>query len=284
MGADGGAQDVAFDARGNESALAVDDSHFLADVCSYLEVEGDAVGRLRRPARRAGRVVPIADREGRGIGSPSCTREVSAMADAILGGTRADDRMRQRDVAVGRRRAVCSRVDRERGENRGLLFHPLRRRDRGDWREECRDQQQARGHLGICGHTQGKDASPTAKFSLVRGGESSAGPVNTTPTPAAHGWSGSGADPWASHAEGAASINLWMPGQAPTLFRFVTLPLNPNPGDNLFVAITAVRFRGLRDDQKPNNEFVEITRDQSSARFPQHVTPSKTTRGSHACR
>jgi hypothetical protein len=92
------------------------------------------------------------------------------------------------------------------------------------------------------------------------------------------------ADPWASHAEGAASINLWMPGQAPTLFRFVTLPLNPNPGDNLFVAITAVRFRGLRDDQNPNNEFVEITRDQSSARFPQHVTPSKTTRGSHACR
>ena len=80
-----------------------------------------------------------------------------------------------------------------------------------------------------------------------------------------YGWSGTGADPWATAADGAASINLWKPGQAPSLFRTLTLALNPNAGDNLFVAITAVRFQGVRDDQNPNNEFVEITRDNRFA-------------------
>ena len=80
-----------------------------------------------------------------------------------------------------------------------------------------------------------------------------------------YGWSGTGADPWATNAEGAASINLWKAGQAPTLFRHSTAALNPNPGDNLFLAITAVRFQGVRDDQNPNNEFVEVTRDNRFA-------------------
>jgi murein DD-endopeptidase MepM/ murein hydrolase activator NlpD len=80
-----------------------------------------------------------------------------------------------------------------------------------------------------------------------------------------YGWSGAGADPWLSNAEGAQSINLWKAGQAPTLFRFATVPLNPNAGDNLFVGITSVRFQGVRDDQNPNNEYVEITRDNRFA-------------------
>ena len=80
-----------------------------------------------------------------------------------------------------------------------------------------------------------------------------------------YGWSGTGADPWAVATDGAASINLWKAGQAPSLFRFVTLPLNPNPADNLFVGITEVRFQGVRDDQNPNNEYVEITRDNRFA-------------------
>jgi len=80
-----------------------------------------------------------------------------------------------------------------------------------------------------------------------------------------YGWSGTGVDPWLGNAEGAASINLWKSGQAPTLFRFSTVALNPNPSDNLFVGITNVRFQGVRDDQNPNNEYVEVTRDNRFA-------------------
>lgn len=81
-----------------------------------------------------------------------------------------------------------------------------------------------------------------------------------------YGWSGSAAaDPWVANAEGAASINLWKTGQAPTLFRFSTVALNPNPSDNLFVGLASVRFQGVRDDQNPNNEFVEVTRDNRFA-------------------
>lgn len=34
-----------------------------------------------------------------------------------------------------------------------------------------------------------------------------------------YGWQGSGADPWALHPEGATSVWLWQPGQAPSLVR-----------------------------------------------------------------
>jgi hypothetical protein len=48
------------------------------------------------------------------------------------------------------------------------------------------------------------------------------------------------------------------------LFRRIDLELNPG-ASNLFVAITRVRFQGVRDDVTPNNEYVEITRDNRFA-------------------
>jgi murein DD-endopeptidase MepM/ murein hydrolase activator NlpD len=115
--------------------------------------------------------------------------------------------------------------------------------------------------IGLSGQ-QGCALAPHLHFEVRRVTETKTGqPTAIDP----YGWAGSGTDPWAAASDGAASINLWKPGQAPTLFRFVTLALNPNSGDNLFVAITAVRFQGVRDDQTPNNEYVEITRDNRFA-------------------
>lgn len=74
-----------------------------------------------------------------------------------------------------------------------------------------------------------------------------------------YGWAGQGTDPWVLDAEGAESIRLWKPGEAPTLFRFSLRPFGTTPGP--FVQITSVRFQGVRDDQNPNNEYIEVTRD-----------------------
>lgn len=43
--------------------------------------------------------------------------------------------------------------------------------------------------------------------------------------------------------DGAASIRLWKPGEAPTLFRFVPTPLGETAGP--FVQITQVHFQGV---------------------------------------
>jgi len=115
--------------------------------------------------------------------------------------------------------------------------------------------------IGLSGQ-QGCALAPHLHFEVRRVTETKTG----QPTPIdPYGWAGAGADPWASAPDGAVSINLWKAGQAPSLFRFVTLTLNPNPGDNLFVGITAVRFQGVRDDQNPDNEYVEVTRDNRFA-------------------
>jgi murein DD-endopeptidase MepM/ murein hydrolase activator NlpD len=115
--------------------------------------------------------------------------------------------------------------------------------------------------IGLSGQT-GCALAPHLHFEVRRVTETKTGqPTVIDP----YGWAGTGADPWAQAPDGAVSINLWKAGQAPTLFRFFTLALNPNPGDNVFVAITAVRFQGVRDDQNPNNEYVEITRDNRFA-------------------
>lgn len=74
-----------------------------------------------------------------------------------------------------------------------------------------------------------------------------------------YGWDGPGPDPWTLDPEGADSIYLWKPGEAPTLFRSVEVPLP----DALaaFVRITWVRFQGVRDVENPNNEYLEVTFD-----------------------
>lgn len=75
-----------------------------------------------------------------------------------------------------------------------------------------------------------------------------------------YGWTGPFSDPWASHAEGGPSIQLWKPGQAPLLWREVTY----NPGGVAPFAplvLTRVVFQGVNDAENPNNEYVELTLD-----------------------
>lgn len=73
-----------------------------------------------------------------------------------------------------------------------------------------------------------------------------------------YGWEGDLPDPWSQHAEGAASAWLWKPGQAPLVFRELRAAPNPAPDDSSPVAITALRWMGWKDDESPNNEFVQL--------------------------
>ncbi len=77
------------------------------------------------------------------------------------------------------------------------------------------------------------------------------------------GWEGVDADPWEEHPQGAQSLWLWKGDQAPSIFRDVLLPPNPS-GSTAPVAVTIFRSAGWKDNDNPNNEFVEITLD---ARF-----------------
>jgi murein DD-endopeptidase MepM/ murein hydrolase activator NlpD len=79
------------------------------------------------------------------------------------------------------------------------------------------------------------------------------------------GWSGAAADPWEADPAGAASIYLWRDGEAPPLYRRFDIPLNPDAGDTQFVGITQIRFQGVDDAHEPNNEYVEISRDNRFA-------------------
>jgi hypothetical protein len=70
-----------------------------------------------------------------------------------------------------------------------------------------------------------------------------------------YGWDSPGPDPWAQHPQGAQSAWLWLPGQAPAIFKEVRLEPNPQPADRASVAITALRLAGWQDALSPNNEF-----------------------------
>jgi len=75
-----------------------------------------------------------------------------------------------------------------------------------------------------------------------------------------YGWEGPGPDPWGVDPRGAQSVWLWRDGQAPALFREVRLPPSSVTGSPP-VDITAVRWMGVKDDQNPNNQFVELALD-----------------------
>lgn len=75
-----------------------------------------------------------------------------------------------------------------------------------------------------------------------------------------YGWEGPGSDPWAQSPQGAPSLWLWQPGQAPPLYRQVTQAVGSAP-----ITITALRWLGYRDNLNPNNEFVELTLNPSAA-------------------
>lgn len=122
-------------------------------------------------------------------------------------------------------------------------------------------QVQAGQQLGTVG-AKGCALNPHLHFSVIRLTQTASGqPAVIDP----YGWSGPGTDPWQASSEGAQSIYLWKAGEEPPLFRRFDLPLNPNPGDNLFVAITQVRFQGVDDAHNPDNEYVEVTRDNRFA-------------------
>ena len=76
-----------------------------------------------------------------------------------------------------------------------------------------------------------------------------------------YGWEGTEPDPWFQHTEGAQSIWLWKEGQVPAIFREKRIAPNTAPRDNASVAITAIRWMGYRDDQNPNNEYVQLELD-----------------------
>jgi len=123
------------------------------------------------------------------------------------------------------------------------------------------DQVRAGQVLGLSGNT-GCSTGPHLHFEMrrLRG---SAWPVFDP-----YGWSGEGEDPWSKHPSGVSSVWLWAEGKAPPLFAEVSLPPNPQPTDRAPVAITKVRYMGVRDALNPNNEFVEITADPRFASAP----------------
>jgi murein DD-endopeptidase MepM/ murein hydrolase activator NlpD len=98
-------------------------------------------------------------------------------------------------------------------------------------------------HLGIFRMTQTKNGQP----SIID----------------PYGWEGPGTDPWLNEADGAASIYLWKADEAPALFTRTTLDFNANGGTTFF-GLSLVQAMGVRDEQTPNNEYIEVSRD---ARF-----------------
>lgn len=68
---------------------------------------------------------------------------------------------------------------------------------------------------------------------------------------------------------GAQSVWLWREGQAPALFREVRLTPSSVVGSPP-VDITAVRWMGVKDDQNPNNQFVELALDPRFAPSPSY--------------
>ena len=118
-------------------------------------------------------------------------------------------------------------------------------------------QQVAAGQqIGLSGNT-GCSGGPHIHFGVLRQTNTTSG-QSTLVDP--YGWEGTTPDPWAQHPQGAQSFWLWKEGQAPAIFREFHLAPNPT-GSTAPVTITAVRWMGWKDEQNPNNEFVELTLD-----------------------
>ena len=113
--------------------------------------------------------------------------------------------------------------------------------------------------LGLAGST-GCSAAPHLHFAVFR----AVAGRNVVTDP--FGWTAASPDPWAVHALGAPSHNLWDPAAAPTLYREHTLPpLNPTAADRSPVGIAVIRYMGADDGRTPNNEYVELVSDERYA-------------------
>ncbi|MBK8250064.1 MAG: Ig-like domain-containing protein [Gemmatimonadetes bacterium] len=75
-----------------------------------------------------------------------------------------------------------------------------------------------------------------------------------------YGWEGPGTDPWLNEADGATSIYLWKAGEAPALFTRTAVDFNAGGGTTFF-GLSLVQAMGVKDDQNPNNEYIEVSRD-----------------------
>lgn len=113
--------------------------------------------------------------------------------------------------------------------------------------------------LGLSGNT-GCSTAPHLHFAVYRVTHTNSGRRAVIDP---FGWDAPQPDPWAQHPQGAQSLYLWLPGQAPALHGGRSLAPNcgtPTCG-NAAVAITRWSVMGVRDDLNPNNEFVELTLD-----------------------
>jgi murein DD-endopeptidase MepM/ murein hydrolase activator NlpD len=78
-----------------------------------------------------------------------------------------------------------------------------------------------------------------------------------------YGWEGPGPDPWAQHQEGTQSTWLWK-DPPPSLRRQYRVPPNTGSLAQGPVVIIAIQWMGWRDDQHPNNEWIELMLDLRS--------------------
>jgi hypothetical protein len=70
-----------------------------------------------------------------------------------------------------------------------------------------------------------------------------------------YGWSGSGPDPYLLSPRGVNSEWLWLPGEAPPIYRENLRPLGMDP----VVTLTRWRWMTDADASDPNNEFIELS-------------------------
>ncbi len=114
--------------------------------------------------------------------------------------------------------------------------------------------------IGLSGNV-GCSLNPHLHFQVNRVTQTNNGQVSVIDP---YGWEGPGADPWQQNAAGALSTKLWKPGEAPDLLARFAVDFNAN-GGNLFFGLSAAQPMGVRDNQAPNNEYVEVARDPAFA-------------------
>lgn len=114
--------------------------------------------------------------------------------------------------------------------------------------------------IGLSGGV-GCSLNPHLHFGVIRMTQTNSGQMSQIDP---YGWEGAAADPWAQHADGAESIRLWKAGEAPELRTRFVINFNAN-GGNLFFGMSYAQPMGVKDDENPNNEYIEVSRDPAFA-------------------